>query len=130
MTQTRTFQAAVMLAWVGSMFVVAYDAENTTENRILIGVIATVVAGLLSGRWWMLLVPPAFSALLLLWFVATSDSQDTSFDEMAEALVLFALTGVVLVALGVATRRIASWAYRRATRDRGTPDTARSPSPP
>jgi hypothetical protein len=123
-------QGVVTLAWVGSMFYVAYDVENTTEDRLLIGVVVTVVAGLLSGRWWMLLVPPAFCVLLAAWAAITWSSQDTSFEEMAAALVLFALTGTALVALGVAARRIAAWAWRRATSGPDTPDTTRSPSPP
>jgi uncharacterized protein involved in response to NO len=112
------------------MFFVAYDIENTTEERILIGVVATVVAGLLSGRWWITAVPVLFSAALALWVAVTWDSQDTSVEEMFWALVLFALTGVTLMAAGVSLRKIGAAIWRRATRSGPeTPGTARSPSP-
>lgn len=119
-TRTRTWivPGLVMAAWFASLFTI--DAITDDGNlQALVFAAYSLVAGVLAGRWWVLLVPPAAVLALILYGDVIDPCEDCR-DELGVGGriylgLLFSAGAAITLAIGVAIRRgIALLRLRRA----------------
>jgi hypothetical protein len=107
----------VIAAWAGAIWaLIATEAE--WRLAVALGIAATVVAGVVLGRWWALLVPGlAFAVFFLIAFAQDPSCRDCGEDpwnlQALFGIALFVLPATTAIALGVGLRRGARLARRR-----------------
>lgn len=103
------FRLLVVVAW--GVIVIRANASSDTDSTLAAGsaVTASFVAGVLVGRWWLLLVPVTPGLLSILWLAIAADPEDYADLSKFGAVVitgLFILMVTAPAALGVGVRRI------------------------
>jgi hypothetical protein len=98
----------VVAAWVGALF--ALTSWDDTTPALVCAAAATVVTGLLVGRWWLLLVPTVAAVALSAWLLLLARDPDEYWDadpaDYVVAVVMVCAIVVALLALGVAARKV------------------------
>ena len=123
----RIYNTGVVAGWSGAMVAIAYAGNTSGLVRFGYVLAASVIAGFLAGRWWILWLPPATGAIVTGISIAESDI-DLSPVGIALLYALAAAVACACMALGVALRRPTKGGPP--TNAPGTPGTPRSPSPP
>jgi hypothetical protein len=105
---------AVLAAWLGALLGFASWSETTAA--LWCAGAATVIAGLLVGRWWALLVPAGIALVLALGVLASGEDPGERWETAPENYALgFLAAGAVaaaLLALGVAVHKLVASSRR------------------
>jgi hypothetical protein len=117
---------AVIAAWAGALFVlIAFGADAGIAYGI--GLAATVLVGVLIGRWWALLAPlGAFPVVFVVAFASDPSCSDCGEDpwslQLLYGIVLAVLPATTAMLVGVSLGRGGrALARRRRSRQRARP---------
>ena len=124
MNRSNVAPAAVMVAWIGSLYSIELLSDDGDVQAYLFAAF-TFVAGLLANRWWTLLVPFVAVAGLFTWDVTNPCEECREELEWLGQLflgILIAIVAAVLLALAIAIRRAVTAIRRRySSRSRNAP---------
>jgi hypothetical protein len=114
------------IVWIGSTAVAAFLASvaaivDTGWSGVAAFVVVIAVhvgLGLAVGRWWALCVPPAVWLIVIITSPHPSSSDLSGTDLEAATIVVCALVGDALVAVGIIVRRLfgRQWVHRSPSR--------------
>ena len=99
---------AVLAAWLGGLLALAEWSETTAA--LWFAGAATVIAGLVVGRWWALLVPAAIAVALAIGVVTSGEDPgerwEASPGSYAVGVLMAGAIAAALLALGVAVHKL------------------------
>jgi hypothetical protein len=99
---------AVLAAWLSGLVALASWSETTAA--LWCAGAATVIAGLLVGRWWALLVPGGIALVLALGVIASGEDPGERWEAAPERYAVGVLAAgavaAALLALGIAVHKL------------------------